>query len=331
MNEILISIIVPTYNIENFIGRCIDSLLEQTYKNMEIIIVDDGSTDKTADIIDLYKEKNKNIKVIHKKNGGVSSARMTGVAVSKGKYIGFVDGDDWIEPDMYELLINNAIQYKADISHCGYQMDFPDGHVDYYYGTGVKKNHSHEQGLEELLTGKIVEPGIWNKIFRKDIIWNLEDCSIWDSNIKINEDLLMNYILFSRAQKSVFEDKCKYHYTLRKNSAATTKKSLEKFEDPIKVMKIIFNEMHSEDKLKLIAYERYLRSLLRAVQQEDFEKVADNADIELKMLVQNPLFGKLPIKLKFMFYGGAYFPYPYRVARKIYDMISGKNRKYSID
>ena len=115
------------------------------------------------------------------------------------------------------------------------------------------------------------------------------------------------------------------------DTEATTKKSLEKFEDPIKVMKIIFNEMHSEDKLKLIAYERYLRSLLRAVQQEDFEKVADNADIELKMLVQNPLFGKLPIKLKFMFYGGAYFPYPYRVARKIYDMISGKNRKYSID
>lgn len=129
----LISVIVPAYNIENYIENCLESIIRQTYKNLEIIVIDDGSTDNTGKIIDNFSNFDKRIKVIHKKNEGVSKARLLGVEESKGEYIGFVDGDDQIEKYMYEHLLNNALKYRADISHCGYQMNFPDGHVDYYY------------------------------------------------------------------------------------------------------------------------------------------------------------------------------------------------------
>lgn len=331
MSSLLISVIVPVYNIESFIGRCIESILAQTYKNIEIIIVDDGSTDKSSAIIDLYQENNKNIKVIHKKNEGVSCARLTGIAVSNGQYIGFIDGDDWIEPDMYELLINNAIQYNADISHCGYQMDFPDGHTDYYHGTGKILYQNYNQGLKELLCGNIVEPGLWNKLFRRELMHSLAFSPIWDKTIKINEDLLMNYILFSKSQRLIFEDRCKYHYTLRENSAATSKSNIRKITDQIKVMEIIFNDVRLNDELALIAYEKYFRTLIMAVQQNNFKEISQKAIDEMKLLQRDILFEKLPIRLKCMFYGATYYTPLYIWVRKMYDIISGKNHKYDVD
>lgn len=331
MSNLLISVIVPVYNIAPYIERCIESILAQTYKNIEIIIVDDGSTDSTPEIVDLYEKKYANIKVIHKKNEGVSCARLTGIFQSSGQYIGFVDGDDWIEPYMYELLINNAVQYKADISHCGYQMDFPNGHSDYYHGTGKKMYQNHEQGIEDLLSGRMIEPGLVNKLFKRDIIIDFELSPIWDSTIKINEDLLMNYILFLKAKRSFFEDKCMYHYTLRKNSAATSKRSLNKITDPIKVMKIIFEDTQSNNKLALIAYEKYLRTLVMAVQQNDFKDTADKALESLKVLRSNHLYSKLTTKLKIMFFSATYFTPLYLLVRNIYDIVTRKNQKYTIN
>ena len=101
MDEKLVSVIIPAYNIEDYIGRCLDSIISQTYKNLEIIVVDDGSRDRTGEILDNYAKKDRRIKVIHKENGGVSSARNKGIEVAEGDYIGFIDGDDLIEPEMY--------------------------------------------------------------------------------------------------------------------------------------------------------------------------------------------------------------------------------------
>ena len=118
METYKVSVIVAAYNIEKYIARCLDSILNQTYKNLEIIVVNDGSSDNTGEIIDKYSEKDIRIKVIHKENSGVSSARNKGLDMSTGDYIGFVDGDDTLETDMYELLVSNAIKNNADISHC---------------------------------------------------------------------------------------------------------------------------------------------------------------------------------------------------------------------
>lgn len=114
----LISVIVPIYNVEKYLVRCVDSIVNQTYKNLEIILVDDGSPDRCPQMCDDYAEKDSRIKVVHKKNGGLSDARNAGMAVATGEYISFIDSDDWIETSMFELLLNNIFQYDCEIS-CG--------------------------------------------------------------------------------------------------------------------------------------------------------------------------------------------------------------------
>ena len=149
MDEKLVSVIIPAYNIEDYIGRCLDSIISQTYKNLEIIVVDDGSRDYTGEILDNYAKKDRRIKVIHKENGGVSSARNKGIEAAEGDYIGFIDGDDLIEPEMYKTLVDLLEEENADIAHCGYQMVFPD-RIDYYHNTGKKKIQTTEEGLKDL-------------------------------------------------------------------------------------------------------------------------------------------------------------------------------------
>ena len=121
----MISVIVPAFNVEQTIKRTLDSILAQTYQNIEIIVVNDGSKDETGAIIDSYAAQNREIIAIHTQNQGVTAARLTGVKHASGEWIGFVDSDDEIEPDMYEMLLNNALQYEAEMSHCGDQKIFP--------------------------------------------------------------------------------------------------------------------------------------------------------------------------------------------------------------
>ena len=188
MNK-LISVIIPAYNIQDYLGVTLDSILAQTYDNLDIIVVNDGSKDHTGAVADAYAKKDSRVRVIHKENGGVTSARLRGVAEARGEWIGFVDGDDLIEPDMYRHLLENALKYNADISHCGYQMVFP-SRVDYYYNTGKLVEQSRETGLRDLLSGGFVEPGLWNKLYRREMFTDL--MQKMDFSIKINEDVLMN-------------------------------------------------------------------------------------------------------------------------------------------
>ena len=125
-----ISIIIPAYNIAPYLPRCLDSVLEQTYTNLEIIVVDDGSKDDTRAVIEEYAERDNRIVPVYKENTGVSDTRNKGLDVATGDYIGFIDGDDYIEKNMYEVLMSNAIKYNADISHCGYKLKFPEN--EYY-------------------------------------------------------------------------------------------------------------------------------------------------------------------------------------------------------
>lgn len=231
----LISIIVPIYNVAAELPRCLDSILAQTHIPIEIIAVNDGSRDESGTILDSYAEKHSNIRVICKENGGVTSARLRGIQAASGEWIGFVDGDDEIESDMYERLLNNAQKYSADISHCGYQMVFTDGRVNYFHNTGVLEVHDKTKALQELLSGERIEPGLCNKLFHKTLFqgWKM------DEHIKINEDLLMNFHLFSVSNRSVFEDICPYHYIVRYSSASRQKLNSHKIYDPIRVKEII--------------------------------------------------------------------------------------------
>lgn len=231
----LISVIVPVYNVADDLPRCLDSILAQKYPRIEMIAVDDGSSDHSGKVLDEYAQRHANIRVIHQENGGVTSARLRGIAEASGEWVGFVDGDDEIEPDMYERLLRNALEYEAEISHCGYQMHFADGRVNYFHNTGVLEIQDKTTALRELLSGERVEPGLWNKLFHKSLFEGLA----MPADIKINEDLLMNYYLFASADQTVYDDWCPYHYIVRNTSASRAKLNAHKIYDPIRVKEII--------------------------------------------------------------------------------------------
>lgn len=332
MNSDLISIIVPAYNIEKFVERCLESISAQTYQDLEIIVVDDGSTDSTAEVIDLYRKKDDRVITIHKQNGGVSTARSAGLAIATGEYIGFVDGDDYIEPQMFERLLTNMRKYGADISHCGYKMVFPDGHEDLYYGTGKLVEQTHEEGIRDLLRGDFVEPGLWNKLYRRSVVEGYNESSLWDESIRINEDLLLNYICFKKSTKAVYEDFIMYHYILRRGSAATTETKLYKLTDPKKVLEKILEDVKENSEIYTIVAERYVRILLAIAAQKAWKTESNNACQLLRRSYKE--FRKLENyskKIKWMGWLGGYSLPFYRIMRKFYDKVTGVGDKYRID
>lgn len=328
MNDLL-SIIIPAYNIENYIGRCLESLINQTYQSLEIIVIDDGSTDNTLSVIDEYCHKDSRIKFIHKENEGVSLARLVGMKEAKGSYIGFVDGDDVVDQDMFEILIKNAKKYNADISHCGYVMDFPDGHSDYYYNTGKKVIQNNFEGLKDLLEGKFIEPGLWNKIYKKELIEVYINQNTMDHSIKNLEDLLINYYLFKDCNKAVYEDQCKYHYTLRKSSAATSV-SRNKISDPIKVFRIILDDIEEKNHLYKVIYRRYISTLIANATINPYNDLKKEAKITIKKEYKNLKKYDVGSKLKYMCIGIIY-AYPiFYLVRIIYNRITGIDKKYDV-
>lgn len=326
----MISVIIPAYNIEKWIGRCLESVCGQTYRELEIIVVDDGSTDGTGKVIDSYAERDLRIKAIHKENGGVTSARLAGVGAATGDWIGFVDGDDLLEPDMYERLLDNALKYGADISHCGYKMVFPSGRIDLYYNTGDFALQNKKEALSDLLSGERIEPGLVTKLFKKDLFCGIIADDIIPLDIKINEDLLMNYYLFREADISVYEDICPYNYMLREGSAATAKKRIH-ITDPIRVLDMIRNDACEDRIIYQVAYSRYIRSVVVATCQSEFSEVSKDSQEKLKNEIRRGEIKKCGLKLRMMAFGAAYMLPIYRGVRLFYDKITGVSNKYSLD
>lgn len=328
--EPLISVIIPAYNIEKYIVRCLESVCRQTYPNLEIIVVDDGSSDNTGRIADDFAKKDKRFTVIHKGNAGVSAARNTGLDCAQGDYIGFVDGDDLIEPDMYELLMQNALKYQADISHCGYQMVFPN-RVDYYHNTGEILVQDNSQGVYDLVKADKVEPGLWNKLYRKDLIGK----SRLDENIRINEDLLFNYLLFKKANKSVFEDVPKYLYMIRVNSATTSKLNQHKMEDPLLVLEYMMQR--EKDEIYCLLEKRYMYTLEKVSSlhiSEDGDqllKIQMQRKEELRQKLQShELKAQYTSREKMQLKLAASSPMLYRAVHYVFATLSGSKNKYKI-
>lgn len=329
-----ISIIIPAYNLEKCLSATLRSVIAQTYENIEIIVVDDGSKDGTSNIIDAYAKQDCRIKAIHKENGGVTSARLRGITEATGEWVGFVDGDDFVEPSMFARLLENALKYKADISHCGYQMVFPDGHIDYYYNTGRVVRQEGSQGCFDLIEGSFVEPGLWNKLYRRELF---EGLSEWmDQSIKINEDLLMNYYLFNRSNTAVFEDVCPYHYVLRKGSAATAMLNENKLRDPLKVTHIILEDAREE--LLPAIVPRLTRQMITYAtmslsnQKKLILPYRREARRELRHRLWNILIGnECSIKLKIMAIWTAIFPASYGWVHRRYARILGIDKKYDVE
>ena len=330
----LISVIVPAYNIREYLPRCLDSLLTQTHRELEIIVVDDGSTDGTAAVADTYARKDSRIKVVHQKNGGVTAARLRGVAVANGCWIGFADGDDYCEPGMYARLLENADAYGADISHCGYRMVFP-SHVDWYYNTGKLTVQADQQGLYDLLDGSFVEPALWNKLYRRELFAELET---WmDKSVRINEDLLMNYYLFRQAKKAVHEDICPYHYILRKGSAAVSRLNEHKLKDPVRVLEIMLVQ-ETDPRSWEILEGRLVYQLIGTAtmalgnQAELIKPWRKTCRRQLRGMLPRVLGeGHFSVKLKIMALWAGIWPWSYGFVHRIYTKITGLDKKYSVE
>lgn len=335
MNDAKISIIVPAYNIEQYIVGAVHSICDQTYRNLEIILVNDGSKDLTPKLLEQLAKEDDRIKVIHKENGGVTRARLTGIEAATGDWIGFVDGDDYIEPHMYEMLLNNAIKYQADISHCGYQMVFP-SRTDLYYGTGRLAEQDKKTGLKDLLEGSFVEPGLWNKLFHKTLFHSLLHNRQMDLSIKNMEDLLMNYYLFEASEKSVFSDECPYHYMVRKGSAATSKINENKLRDPLKVLRILENETREDEDLQFIIKKRITAQLINLAtlklndQAELIRPYREKARKELRKMLPDIIKEKYSKKQKVMALGAAILPALYGSVHRCYQRVRGLDKKYEV-
>lgn len=201
--EELISIIIPVYNVEKYIEKCIHSVMEQTYKNIEIIMINDGSTDNCGKICDEYAKKDNRIKVIHQKNEGVSSARNKGIRECTGKYIGFVDGDDIIDTDMFEKLYESITKNESDLAICNYypNKDF----------CGVDEIIDIETALDLILDKDKYKGFVVNKLYKKSILKDQK----FDEKIDICEDLIFNCQYIIKCCKCSIVNEKLYNYISR--------------------------------------------------------------------------------------------------------------------
>jgi len=228
MKKILISIIVPIFNSQQYLKQCIDSILVQTYTNIEIILVDDGSTDMSSQICDAYTVKDNRVKVIHKKNGGNTSARKSGLNLVSGDYIAFVDSDDWIDDRMYEEMVNIIMQSKANIVASGCYEEYLDKTVQDI--NLIEPGNYRDSKLEMDFYPVMLYSGIYyrfgilpylcNKLFEKNIIINsmLE----LDERIHNGEDAVCLFPCMLKAKCISVTEKCWYHYRIREDSICRT-------------------------------------------------------------------------------------------------------------
>ena len=212
----LISVIIPVYNVELYIQTCMKSVLRQTYTNLEIILVDDGSTDKSGLICDKYKKEDKRIKVIHKKNGGLSDARNIGIDLSSGEYITFIDSDDAVDPDYIEYLYKIITEKCCQISLCSFQLEFENKKKRYLMGNGKEELLSTRECLEKILYHDQISVSACGKLYRRDLFNKIRY-----PKGKLFEDVGTTYKLILMAPFISCGYKCKYHYFIRGNSITT--------------------------------------------------------------------------------------------------------------
>ena len=252
-----VSIIVPVYKVEKFLERCVESIIKQTYQNIEIILIDDESPDECPKMCDQYEIKDNRIKVIHKKNGGLSDARNAGLDIASGEYIAFVDSDDWIESDFIETLYMNAEREKADISVVGYQLIWEDGRIRRFGRDEEYYVFDRENAIRELLKQQKFQCMVCQKMYRKQIFETIRF-----PVGKIYEDVAIGLSTFLKAERVVVSGKVKYNYFQRSDSIVNAKFDKRKLFF-LECCNKIIDYSDSQNKLfDLEAHTFYLRALM---------------------------------------------------------------------
>jgi len=274
MNCPLVSIIVPVFNVESYIAECIESIQRQTYRNIQVILVDDGSTDKSGAVCDNYASGDSRIEVVHCQNGGPVRARKCGLKRARGQYIGFVDGDDYIDPGMYQTLAEAIELEKADFVHSGYWENNTKKIVSARKVIVLPSDKS--ELLEGFLSGEDsgITPSLWSKLYQADFIKKCfdrlpEDCGL-------GEDVLALCICVLESEKIVLTDKAEYHYRTRENSLShkyeinDLKKIMNLHEDLCRILR----DYHLDQKMHTITDEflwNHLSEYMGRIAEQDFQ------------------------------------------------------------
>lgn len=279
----LISIIVPVYNMEKYLERCVNSVIAQTYGNIEIILVDDGSTDNSPAMCDAYARKDARVRVVHKSNGGLSDARNAGLAVAEGSYIGYVDSDDWIEPDMYEKMYHACADNGAPLAICRYACEAASDEckaadrakiAKEYGDNGDNGDECSDEGSDVVLLSRdellkiyigghdryIIYNSAWSKLYRRDLV----DGMLFPKG-RNSEDIMYTTRAFCRLNRAAYIDKPLYHYVLdRKDSIMNVSKGERMFRDEIPFWRehiACIRDMVSDEMADLAAYHFWRRLL----------------------------------------------------------------------
>ncbi|WP_100486944.1 glycosyltransferase family 2 protein [Sporolactobacillus pectinivorans] len=275
-----ISVIVPVYNVEHYLQRCIRSVLAQSFISLEIILVDDGSTDHSGRICDLYRKRDDRIRVIHKENGGLSDARNMGVRAATGKYIGFVDSDDFIDRDMYYWLYRTLIENTADIAEAGFLKAYSDVAEKENNETGRVTVYSGRQAAVSGIVNHRCTTYAWNKLYKREL---------WDTfsfpKGKLFEDEFTTYKVFHACTRVAVIDRKLYYYFQRKTSiahASFTLKSLDHCEALSEMIQFI--EKQEPEALPIVSI-KYLFSNIWHLQEllVNRKKVPDSKPVINRM------------------------------------------------
>lgn len=219
--NVMVTVIVPIYNVSSYLDKCINSIIDQTYKELEIILVDDGSTDDCGEICDRYAQMDSRINVIHKENGGLVSARKAGLNLAKGDYIAFVDGDDWIDKDMYQILLDKALSSGVDFVDSAYSLTKDNVVVEH---TVLEADYEFDaEQIKAIIESWIVDENkalirstIWTKLFKADII--KRSYAEVPEDMSVGEDKINYIVLFKYAYRAAIISASFYHYNYRSDS-----------------------------------------------------------------------------------------------------------------
>ena len=302
MND-LISIIIPVYNVEKYLDKCIDSVVNQTYTNLEIILVNDGSTDNSPEICNVWADKDNRIKVINKENGGLSDARNTGLAAANGVFIAFVDSDDYLVPDMYEKLINTIYQTESDIALCKFRYVYETEQYSLCSADSYDITEYTAFNAMSALIDDRIRQVVWNKLYRSEIAKDI----MFDVG-KFHEDEFWSYKAIGNASKIAEIDYTGYNYLQRANSIMNNDYSLRRL-DALEAkclrqtyLDSEYPELSDKGRINLIFFAIYngqmaLKHLNKSEKKAAFDQLKNCVSENIKSLNIN----KLPAKQKIWF------------------------------
>lgn len=313
----LISIIVPVYNVEKYLPQCINSLINQTYKNLEIILVDDGSLDDSGKICDEFSKRDSRIIVIHKQNNGLSSARNAGLEIARGDYIGFVDSDDWLDENMYEILFKLIKDNDSDISCCRFFKTANSDEKIPAVDNETIQSFTNIEGLNNFYTDLYVQTVVaWNKLYKRNLFNNV----VYPVG-KIHEDEGTTYKLFYKANKITYINRPLYYYRSTPNSITTRKFNkkrldiIDVYDEKIRFIRSINNSVIYSKTLKWYLFtlincyfecsdnmednEKYLASITKKI-SETYKEYNSTKEKQLHWVILFSIFRFNPKLYKFI-------------------------------